>query len=677
MIRLLRVPTTTLRAINDMNPSYCVQCNGLNPDLSERSPTSTSVTLLQDAVREGCRSCQVILEGIRTFITPSEDFEVELNWNDDGQGTLKVLIWAGLRMTRNPKRSKVANAVAPLRLEFFTPPNQPSPWPVFGARPEISIDSESENCFQRIEDWIRNCMKGHADCHQPSYTALPSRLVDVGSADSQKLKLVETRGIEGTYFTLSHCWGGNQPLKTTKATLRERMGGIKWESLPKTFQDAVTITRKLRMQYIWIDSLCIVQDDADDWETEAANMGAIYEASLLTISASIASNPNHGIFSHRLQPNKICGVDNNGNEYSVFVRKMVSHTHLSTEAAKGPKSDIPLLTRAWAYQERLLATRVLHYLPDELFWECRSAIRCECGVYIPGAKLRHHSKRGFSKVIQRNQAEPSRLAIEPWRWTVIELKMWPQIVAEYSARDLTFRKDRLPALSGVARQLHTSNPSMQYLAGLWLDHLPEALLWRVLKKRPQENQLTRTREGPLGSRDSQPGAQTPSWSWTSLEGDRISISYPERKLVDEKVKIINAQTIPSGIDPFSSVKQGTIRLRGPVVGAVLSYSGGRSDESTTIKYVLTCGGISRPFIPDTSLSNENDFDFLRSGATVYCLLVGTFAHGDVQALVLRQSRMFADMYKRLGLLTFFDKVKTNTLANSWFEKTKYIEIVLI
>ncbi|KAH9204785.1 heterokaryon incompatibility protein-domain-containing protein, partial [Leptodontidium sp. 2 PMI_412] len=304
--------------------------------------------------------------------------------------------------------------------------------------------------------WIRNCMKGHADCHQPSYTALPSRLVDVGSADSQKLKLVETRGIEGTYFTLSHCWGGNQPLKTTKATLRERMGGIKWESLPKTFQDAVTITRKLRMQYIWIDSLCIVQDDADDWETEAANMGAIYEASLLTISASIASNPNHGIFSHRLQPNKICG---------------------------GPKSDIPLLTRAWAYQERLLATRVLHYLPDELFWECRSAIRCECGVY-------------------RNQAEPSRLAIEPWRWTVIELKMWPQIVAEYSARDLTFRKDRLPALSGVARQLHTSNPSMQYLAGLWLDHLPEALLW----------------QGPLGSRDSQPGAQTPSWSWTSLEG---------------------------------------------------------------------------------------------------------------------------------------------------------------
>jgi hypothetical protein len=679
------LPTTklniaTLTATRDMNPSYCTQCNGLKFDSIAGYSKSTSATLLQAAVKEGCQSCQIILEGIQTFILPSEDFEAELNWSNDGQlsrqRSLKVLVWAGLRMTRNPRRSKVADAVAPLRLEFFTQPNQPSPWPVFGPSPEISTNSASESCFQRIEEWIRNCMKGHADCQQPSKTALPSRLIDVGSTDSETLKLVETRGAEGTYFTLSHCWGGNQPLKTTKATLHERMDGIEWASIPKTFQDAVTITRRLQMRYIWIDSLCIVQDDGDDWEKEAANMGAIYEASLLTISASIASNPNHGIFSRRLPPHQICGVDSNGDKYSVFIRKMIPHTYLSTEAAKGPKSDIPLLTRAWAYQERLLATRVLHYLPDELFWECRSAIRCECGVYVPGAKLRHHSKRGFSKVIQRNQAEPAKLAIEPWRWTVTEIKMWPQIVAEYSARDLTFRKDRLPALSGVARQLHTSNPSLQYLAGLWRDHLPEALLWRVMRKRPEKKRDSR-REGPLGSRDLQPGAQTPSWSWASLEGGLMSISYPEKKLVDEKVTIIDAQTIPSGIDPFGSVKQGTIKLRGPVVAAVLSYSEYRDDHSITVQYILTCAGISRPFIPDTPLSNEDNFDFLRSGATVYCLLVGSFVAGGMQSLVLRQSKMFADMHRRLGMLTFFDKVTTDTLAGSWFEKTQNIELILI
>jgi hypothetical protein len=370
-------------------------------------------------------------------------------------------------------------------------------------------------------------------------------------------------------------------------------------------------------------------------------------------------------------------VDTSGCKYTVFVRELFSHKDLSTEAAKGAKSDIPLLTRAWAYQERLLATRVLHYLTNELFWECRSAIRCECGVYVPGAKLREHSKRGFSKVIQRNKADSSKLNIEPWRWTVIQLKMWPQIVAEYSARDLTFRKDRLPALSGVARRLHMSNPSMQYLAGLWSNHMPGALLWRVLKKRPHGKQHSDPVEGPLGSRDSQLGTQTPSWSWASLEGDNMSISYPEKQLTIEKVKIISAQTVPSGIDPFSSVKPGTIKLRGPLVPAILSYTGNKGGKSATVRYTLTRSTISRSFIPDTPLSNQSDYDFLESGTTVWCLLLGSFGRGDVQGLVLRRSRIFENMYKRLGLIVFHDQVKTNTLGEAWFEKATETELILI
>ncbi|CZR68904.1 uncharacterized protein PAC_18805 [Phialocephala subalpina] len=667
-----------LTTLDNMNSARCLQCNGLDPARSWRHPKPTSVGLLSDAAKGGCQPCRIILEGIQTLTTPSDDFEVELHWGGDDRHTFNALVWAGLRMTRNPRRSKMAEHVAPLRLELFTKLNQPSPWPVFAARPEIAIDSASEACFQRIEDWIKNCVEGHADCKQSNRTTLPSRLLDVGTADgTQKLKLVETRGNEGTYFTLSHCWGKTQPLKTTKATLDERMEGIAWGSLPRTFQDAITITRRLRMRYIWIDSLCIIQDDAIDWETEAANMGAIYEKSLLTISASISANPTHGIFSRRQAPHGIDGVDNNGDKYTVFVRELFSHKELSTEAAKGLKSDIPLLTRAWAYQERLLATRVLHYLPNELFWECRSAIRCECGVYTPGAKLRQHSKRGFSKVIQRNKADSSKSNIELWRWTVIELKMWPQIVAEYSARDLTFRKDRLPALSGVARRLHRSNPSMQYLAGLWSNHLPGALLWRVLKKRPHGKHHLDPIKGPLGSRDSQRDAQTPSWSRTSLEGDNMSISYPEEQLIIEKVKIISAQTVPSGIDPFSSVKQGTIKLHGLVVPAILSYSKGKGSKSATVRYTLTRGNISRSIILDTPLSDESDFDFLKSGTIVYCLLLGSFGHGDVQALALRRSRMFEDMYKRLGLIAFHDQVKTDTLGKAWFDEATETELVLI
>lgn len=661
-----------------MNLPSCPQCNGLKLDEGGKLQKSTSVGLLSSTAKEGCRSCLIILEGIQTFIALSDDFELKLNWSNDSRATFTLLVWTGPRMTRNPRRSRMAEHVAPLRLEFFTKPDQPSPWSAFAARPEIAIDSASESCFRRIEGWVKNCVEGHADCKQSSRKILPTRLIDVGPVDgTQSPRLVETRGMEGTYFALSHCWGKNQPLRTTKATLQERISGISWESLQTTFQDAITITRRLGMQYIWIDSLCIIQDDGDDWEIEAANMGAIYEQSLLTISASIASSPTHGIFAHRQPTHEIESVDGNYPRYTIFVRELFSHNDLSTEATKRGNYKIPLLTRAWAYQERLLATRVLHYLPHELFWECRSAIRCECGVYMPGAKLRQHSKRGFSKVIQRNKQDSSKKNIEPWRWTVIELKMWPQIVAEYSARDLTFRKDRLPALSGVAKQLQESNPSTQYLAGIWSNHLPAALVWRVLKKLPNGKNDSSPVEGPLGSRGSQPNAQTPSWSWTSLEGDNMSIGYPEKQLTEAKVEIISAQTIPSGIDPFSSVKQGTIKLRGQVVSAVLSYSRGESEKSSSVKYTLTSGNLSRSIVPDTPLSNEDDFDFQRSGSTVHCLLVGSFGRGNIHALVLRRSRMFEDMYTRLGLLVFRDQVQTDSLGNAWFHKAMETEIVLI
>lgn len=101
------------------------------------------------------------------------------------------------------------------------------------------------------------------------------------------------------------------------------MNRMDWDSLPKTLQDAVRMTCKLQMHYISIDSLCIFQDNGDDWETEAANTGAIYEASLLTISASVASNSTHGIFARRPQPSEVLGTDRSGNPCFAPVRKIV------------------------------------------------------------------------------------------------------------------------------------------------------------------------------------------------------------------------------------------------------------------------------------------------------------------------------------------------------------------
>jgi hypothetical protein len=111
-------------------------------------------------------------------------------------------------------------------------------------------------------------------------------------------KLLITEGCRGHYVALSHCWGtlGKHPLRTTTDNLQEHISGISWSTLPKTFQDALKITRELGIDYIWIDSLCIVQDSEEDWRQESREMGLIYERARVTIAAAGAADSSPKCF---------------------------------------------------------------------------------------------------------------------------------------------------------------------------------------------------------------------------------------------------------------------------------------------------------------------------------------------------------------------------------------------
>jgi hypothetical protein len=110
-----------------------------------------------------------------------------------------------------------------------------------------------------IKGWIARCIVDHCTpnslCDTPERPGLPTRVVDVGSG---VVKVVETKGARANYICLSHCWGLEQIITTTRSTLEERMKAVEWTSLSKTFQDAIALTRALGFRYIWIDSLCIV-----------------------------------------------------------------------------------------------------------------------------------------------------------------------------------------------------------------------------------------------------------------------------------------------------------------------------------------------------------------------------------------------------------------------------------
>ena len=174
----------------------------------------------------------------------------------------------------------------------------------------LSSDHSLE-AFELIRSWIDDCLLHHDACKttvsgdvigENIMPRLPKRVLDIGDAPySPFVKLVETHGRSGRYVGLSHCWGSitKQPLKTTKDSIKDHLNGIAFKMLPKTFQDAVTVTRTIGIRYLWIDSLCILQDDKKDWLQESAQMGSICERGYLTIAASDAIDSTEGCFISR------------------------------------------------------------------------------------------------------------------------------------------------------------------------------------------------------------------------------------------------------------------------------------------------------------------------------------------------------------------------------------------
>ena len=161
------------------------------------------------------------------------------------------------------------------------------------------LESSSDMAFRRIKAWLEECSSKHEFCSPPELnTKLPTRVINVGST-GQTVTLFEHNGTTGRYMTLSHSWGSSPQLTTTTKRLNEFKKGVEVSSLPKNFQDAVQITRKLGIRFLWIDSLCIIQDDPQDWERESAQMASIYRNSYLTISATASPDSSSGCFPRR------------------------------------------------------------------------------------------------------------------------------------------------------------------------------------------------------------------------------------------------------------------------------------------------------------------------------------------------------------------------------------------
>ncbi|KAF2264371.1 HET-domain-containing protein, partial [Lojkania enalia] len=254
--------------------------------------------------------------------------------------------------------------------------------------------------------------------------ALPSRVLDVNASESSpKLRLVDAKGKYGHYVTLSHCWGRHRIITTTVGNIREHMRAIPLSSLSQTFRDAISTVRSLNIPYIWIDSLCIIQDDPNDWAFEAAKMGSYYLNSLFNIAAVSASGGSEGCFM----------------EYNLV--KITPYGYIR------PK----LWQRAWVLQERLLSPRLLLFSDTQMSWLCRTE---EASERVPEGTSNIGSEEGLTDLYNS----------------------WYDLVMLYGKCDLTVKSDIFPAISGIARGIGRATGD-EYYAGHWKNDFHRGLLW--------------------------------------------------------------------------------------------------------------------------------------------------------------------------------------------------------
>lgn len=381
----------------------------------------------------------------------------------------------------------------------------------------------SASSFEMARFWMNDCLENHSKCPKPA-SFLPTRVIDVGPPDgsNEPYLFEEARSSQPLaeeqrrYAALSHCWGPPPHYRTTDETLEDRRKCIPMADLPRTFQEAVTVTRNMGVRYLWIDSLCIIQASESDWKKEAVRMCDYYQNALFTITAAHSNNSRGGLFVKR------DGIRILPFEIDIKLPDRTAHCQFSPMSKREitfGAEDLPLYKRAWVLQEMILSSRALIYDPDVVRWECLTGYGSERDPN--GGIGRHHVRvRELQNAIAHlGQHEDAMDALGD----SIQQRSsgWEHFVDDYMSRGLTNESDGLIAIAGVAEAIekHTTDT---YLAGLWKSLLPHGLTWHVRHYIDPEfigSNVGNVQKPPPYRRKA---AIAPSWSFASVN---VNVKY--------------------------------------------------------------------------------------------------------------------------------------------------------
>ncbi|EWY80752.1 hypothetical protein FOYG_16677 [Fusarium oxysporum NRRL 32931] len=461
----------------DECPSLCDKCSHLQfwqPDLKFEVSSSSLAT------SSGCQLCRLIQESLQGHTIPGHVDEVMIQ--------------------RNGPTFEVQGSSRPI-LSFYTDPG----YVVFDdefsqvCTPDLPVPGSMEQ-FQLFQEWLQTCSNTHDHTRPLSLSVgnsnnLPTRVVDVGDGSNLPIHLTVSGDMESaTYFALSHRWGDDSTHhvgRTLIANHDDRYNSISWHELPLNFKDAIEVTRGLGVRYLWIDSLCIVQDDNDDWARESVRMEEVYSNAQCVLAASSANSSQEG-FLRRTSPSLPFITLQSPEGNISYISKNIDNFRVDVDEAV-------LNTRGWTLQERALARRTIHFTKNQVYFECSKGVQCESLIRWTNEKASLLGDSSFPASVEA-------------RYKGGRVMLVQALYNQYSKRTFWDAQDRPIAISGLEKRLTTVfNTRGGY--GVFETFLERSLLWKKV-----------VTTGSLRLIKFPKDRNVPSWSWMAYDG---VISYVE------------------------------------------------------------------------------------------------------------------------------------------------------
>ncbi|KAF1850450.1 uncharacterized protein K460DRAFT_390954 [Cucurbitaria berberidis CBS 394.84] len=492
-----------------------------------------------------------------------------------------------------------------------------------------------------LRQWVHDCNSNHI-CEPKSLISMPTRLIDLKTrGDPNDLNLdCSAHRQDKRYVALSHRWGDPDKHKSIcllKDNLEQWQRHINLSKLPQTFQDAVNITRQLGLRYLWIDSLCILQDSENDWKTECQRMEDVFSFANVTLSATCSSGVKDGF----IRPDSIQNFRRRTAYPLDFITRDRERTRFylcdAIDDFKRDVEDSELSTRGWVFQERALSRRIIHFTKTQLYWECGEGIRSETLNRLCNSKSAFMSDPEF----------PTSMASQ---YKGMRIKFFEEIYRRYSEKSFTYEADKSLAMAGIERRLERVFKATAWYGILHdpndLSYLRRSLLWRTSP--PAENREAALKPGSLTYSIKYPAdRQVPTWSWMAVKS---SIEYMPAPFGEMDWNLdLDLEFAPSTTKDIIQRKQPTGILR----GTKLPIGKHSADDDRIFDY--------HGFAGFTRLSD------------IGCVIVGTEKSDTLTKLqkhyvLLIVPSKSGDLYQRIGVATIFREP-------SWiFENPKRVRI---